>query len=250
MADKTWLKQPTKSALLSVLKRGAELDVKTLSKVFDGVLFKSEFNHAATGGTVDHTELSSIGTKSHTVIDAHINNALIHFTEASIDHTAILNVGTNSHAAIDLHIGTGSIHFTEGSIDHGSITGLGDDDHSLYLLASDATSRASFATNWFDLTDGGDTILHIHDTRYYTKTETVSITTILADGTSAPVTVNLPEASTVTGYIYNIKAINISNAVTISTFGTEQIDGSSSDIVLTLMKALMLQSDGSNWWIL
>ena len=218
MADKTWLKQPTKSALLSVLKRGAELDAKTLSKVFDGVLFKSEFNHAATGGTVDHTELSSIGTKSHTVIDA--------------------------------HIGTGSIHFTEGSIDHGSITGLDDDDHDLYLLASDATSRAAFATNWFDLTDGGDTILHIHDTRYYTKTETVSITTILADGTSAPVTVNLPEASTVTGYIYNIKAINISNAVTISTFGTEQIDGSSSDIVLTLMKALMLQSDGSNWWIL
>jgi len=78
----------------------------------------------------------------------------------------------------------------------------------------------------------------------------ISITTILADGTSAPVTVNLPEASTVTGYIYNIKAINADNAVTVSTFGVEQIDGSVTDIVLALMEVITIQSDGSNWWII
>jgi len=30
-------------------------------------------------------------------------------------------------------------------------------------LASDATNRTTFATNWGDLTDGGDTTLHDHD---------------------------------------------------------------------------------------
>jgi len=61
---------------------------------------------------------------------------------------------------------------TGGTInDHGSLAGLEDDDHQLYLLASDATDRATFASNWTDLTDGGDTALHIHDARYYTETE-------------------------------------------------------------------------------
>lgn len=46
--------------------------------------------------------------------------------------------------------------------DHGSLGGLGDDDHSIYLLASAAGGRATFATNWTDLTDGGSTTLHSH----------------------------------------------------------------------------------------
>lgn len=48
------------------------------------------------------------------------------------------------------------------SMDHGALTGLTDDDHTQYLLASQATSRAAFTTNWTDLTDGGDTTLHTH----------------------------------------------------------------------------------------
>lgn len=55
--------------------------------------------------------------------------------------------------------------------DHGSLGGLGDDDHALYLLASDATDRATFAANWLDLTDAGETALHKHDSMYYTETE-------------------------------------------------------------------------------
>jgi hypothetical protein len=46
--------------------------------------------------------------------------------------------------------------------DHGALTGLLDDDHTQYLLASAATSRALFATNWADLTDTGSTSLHTH----------------------------------------------------------------------------------------
>jgi hypothetical protein len=38
--------------------------------------------------------------------------------------------------------------FKESFIDHGAIVGLSDDDHAQYLLASDATSRAAFITEW------------------------------------------------------------------------------------------------------
>ena len=65
-----------------------------------------------------------------------------------------------------------------GGVDHGGLTGLADDDHAQYLLASAATNRTVFATNWTDLTDAGETTLHIHDGRYYTESE---IGTILGD---------------------------------------------------------------------
>lgn len=48
-------------------------------------------------------------------------------------------------------------------LDHGTLAGLSDDDHSIYLLASAATDRATFASNWTDLTDTGATTLHKHD---------------------------------------------------------------------------------------
>jgi len=47
--------------------------------------------------------------------------------------------------------------------DHGNLAGLADDDHSQYLLASQATDRGTFTTNWADLTDSGATTLHKHD---------------------------------------------------------------------------------------
>lgn len=45
---------------------------------------------------------------------------------------------------------------------HGLLSGLAADDHTQYLLASQATDRASFTLNWADLTDGGQTSLHSH----------------------------------------------------------------------------------------
>lgn len=51
---------------------------------------------------------------------------------------------------------------SSGVTDHGALTGLTDDDHSQYLLATQATDRSTFTTNWADLTDGGVTSLHSH----------------------------------------------------------------------------------------
>lgn len=56
-------------------------------------------------------------------------------------------------------------------VNHSALNGLSADDHTQYLLATDAGGRTAFAVKWLDLTDGLDTTLHIHDSRYFTKTE-------------------------------------------------------------------------------
>jgi hypothetical protein len=110
---------------------------------------------------ISHLNIQDIGVNTHLVIDAHIADGTIHFTEASIDHTAISNIGVNSHAAIDTHIADGNIHFADSgvdgipyvrldngwatlasqgaiigpTIDHGVLLGLADDDHINYFFA-------------------------------------------------------------------------------------------------------------------
>ena len=51
-----------------------------------------------------------------------------------------------------------------GVSDHGALTGLSDDDHSdVYpLITNFEADRATIATRWDDLTDGGETSLHSH----------------------------------------------------------------------------------------
>jgi hypothetical protein len=69
-----------------------------------------------TEASIDHTNISNIGTNSHSAIDTHIASTNIHFTEASIDHTAITNIGSNSHSDIDTHISSANIHYTQANI--------------------------------------------------------------------------------------------------------------------------------------
>lgn len=56
-----------------------------------------------------------------------------------------------------------SVEGTGGVSDHGALSGLADDDHSAYpLITNFESDRATIATNWTDLTDGGETTLHSH----------------------------------------------------------------------------------------
>ena len=135
----------------------------TLSGTVDGVDI-SDHDHSGVGqgGTVDHTSLTSIGSYSHASIDSHINDASIHFTEASIDHGSISGLGDDDHpqyaGIAQSETITGSWSFTTvptsgtpttgahvtnknyvdsliaSSVitDHGSLSGLGDDDHPQY----------------------------------------------------------------------------------------------------------------------
>ena len=83
-----------------------------------------------TKGSISHTELQDIGTTyTHSDIDAHIDDSTIHFTESSISHLNIQDIGTNSHSQIDSHIGDTSLHFTKSSILHSDIQGVGTNTH-------------------------------------------------------------------------------------------------------------------------
>jgi hypothetical protein len=145
---------------------GSNGNITTIGTV-DGVDV-SDHDHSGPnqGGTVEHGDLTSIGTYTHAAIDSHINDASIHFTVPSIDHGSISGLGDDDHpqythinqsetitqvwlhnANIDMAGGSlvdgvdvGSHIHTGGSngpvLDHGNLSGLGDDDHPQYAAIS------------------------------------------------------------------------------------------------------------------
>ena len=97
---------------------------------------------------------------------------------------------------------------------------------------------------------GSVTKSHTTKTANYTATE--SDYTILCNTTGGGFTITLPAASGCSGRIYVIKkTIGNSgvNNVTIDGNASETIDGSAT-IALQCRSSVMIQSDGSNWWIL
>ncbi len=72
---------------------------------------------------------------------------------------------------------------------------------------------------------------------------------ILADGTSNTVDVTLPPAARVTDTVFYVKALNISNAVSIETNGAETIDGAANYVFGSQYDAVQVVSDGANWWL-
>ena len=79
---------------------------------------------------------------------------------------------------------------------------------------------------------------------------TVSDSTILIDASSSSVTITLPAVSGTTGRIYTIKCIakGGGQAANLATNSSEQIDGSSNNVVLNNNQSLTIQSSGSAWY--
>jgi len=73
--------------------------------------------------------------------------------------------------------------------------------------------------------------------------------TVLVDET---ITINLPNTSSeYSGFKFTIKSIGSGKTVTISADGTEEIDGSTSDITITTQyESYTLQTDGNNWFVI
>jgi hypothetical protein len=74
---------------------------------------------------------------------------------------------------------------------------------------------------------------------------------ILANASSAPITITLPTAVGVTGQTYTIKRINSgSNAVTVGTTSSQTIDGITTYALSAQYKYVKVASDGANWIII
>ena len=77
--------------------------------------------------------------------------------------------------------------------------------------------------------------------------------TRLCDATTGDQTIQLPVASTVTGYIFHIKKVDSTvNTVTVQSDSgvSANIDGSLTAVLTSQYETLSVQSDGTNWWII
>jgi hypothetical protein len=75
--------------------------------------------------------------------------------------------------------------------------------------------------------------------------------TELVDCSSGARTITLPTAASASGRVYVIKKIDATgNAVTIDGDGSETIDGATTQTLSSQYDAMMIQSDGTEWWIL
>ena len=148
----------------------------TVDGTVDGVdVSDHDHSGAGQGGTIDHVNLTSIGTYTHASIDSHIDDATLHFTEASIDHGSISGLSDDDHPQYaeiagaetisgawsfttaptsitptsGAHVATKDYVDTTVITDHGSLGGLSDDDHPQYagISQSETISGAwSFST--------------------------------------------------------------------------------------------------------
>lgn len=75
---------------------------------------------------------------------------------------------------------------------------------------------------------------------------------VLADATSAPITINLPTALSATGRVVYFKKINSTvNDVTIDASGSETIDESETQTLTgSLFPSITIVSNGSEWFII
>lgn len=82
-------------------------------------------------------------------------------------------------------------------------------------------------------------------------TATAADHTILANCAAGAIVVNLPTAAGITGRTYMIKKIDSSsNTLTIDGATTETIDAAATKVVAQQHRALLVQSDGTNWVVI
>ena len=90
-------------------------------------------------------------------------------------------------------------------------------------------------------------------TSSWTSSGTPSSTdgTILVDATSGNITVTLPTAASALGTAYYIKKIDTSaNKVIIDGDSSETIDDSTTIELIVPYECALIQSDGTEWWVL
>jgi hypothetical protein len=129
------------------------------SAATDRATFATNWTDLTDGGA------TTLHSHSGSSFDGSLTSGTSEFVESNITTEPWEFVLPGTGIAVTIEGTSGStirLSTVDSEIDHGSLGGLGDDDHSLYLLASDATDRTTFASSWADLTDAGETALHSH----------------------------------------------------------------------------------------
>jgi len=122
----------------------------------------------------DYYYIVSTGTGEEYTIKISFIKELILDSELKIGYKCSDSVDVSELSCIvtPVTLSTGGGGEIPSLTDHGALGGRDDDDHLLYLRNADTGgSRAAFATDWTDLTDNGETLLHTHPT----STETICL---------------------------------------------------------------------------
>ncbi|MEP6677152.1 MAG: hypothetical protein ABJA78_18470 [Ferruginibacter sp.] len=194
-------------------------------------------------------------------------------TSASSDVVATANNGSETTNYVDMGINGGSYSggvmgaandgylYTMGN---NFLLGTGNASKSLIFMTGgtsqaanermriDGTGKVGIGTTSPNSTfqvSGSVTMSITTKTASYTATSTDH--TIICNNTAGAITITLPAASTVTGRIYVIKKISgISNNVIIDGNVSETIDGALTRTLSVQYDTVLIQCDGSNWFVL
>lgn len=210
------------------------------------ILFKIRSN----GGV---KQICSVDASALTIGEGEQEDTMIVFDGNVQDFRIGLDDGTDK-----LEIGAGSAHGTTAALivdGSGEVTKIGQDTPTdAQVLTWDNTNSKVV---WSDAAGGGDTTaLHVQTDSTSTAASAASVDVdagvVMCVTASGARYVQLPTVATDRRLFIKDKSGNAAtNNVTIKTNGTEEIDGSSSDLVLsTDWASVQIVSDGTKWYII
>lgn len=198
-------------------------------------------NSAGTNASSDVVATANNGDETNNYIDMGINGGSnTSGVMGNANDAYLYNVGLN------LLIGTGSASRSLVFMTGGTTQSTNE------RMRIDGTGKVGIGNNspTSTLQVTGSTA-HSITTKTATYTATASDYTILCNNTSGSITINLPAASGCSGRVYIIKKISgASNNVVIDGNASETIDGTTTRTLTVQYESVLIQSDGSNWFVL
>lgn len=210
-----------------------------------------DINPTFNAGAFTGTQFIGINLNDIARIERQSNNTAVIFKFIRAD---------NSQSSTFGHTGTGNYFLTKSLAVGSDLVGFPTTSGNLYVFArtvinsnvDDGIHRLQ-ANGPISFTGSKSAIRTI----IATGTAVVGDYTILCDATAGAITLNLPTAASAysatlgLGQVYCIKKINNSaNNITIDPNLAELIDGSATLVLSTYLQAVMIQSNGTSWFVI